>query len=90
MSLEVSIPDELADLLEGSTEDKAHRVREAVALSLYREGKGFALWPTRPPGYDRPWSPAYVASTPVPSRTLRAPDRTPDATPRPEDLQPGD
>ena len=66
------------------------RWRGSGAVALYREGKGFALWPTRPPGYDRPWSPAYVASTPVPRRTLRAPDRTPDATPRPEDLQPGD
>jgi hypothetical protein len=55
-------------------------------VELYIDGKGFAVNPARPPGYDRPWSPAHV----TPKQITRPGLRTPDATPRGEDLQPDD
>lgn len=39
MSLTISIPDEFADVLGSSTEEREQRAREALALELYREGK---------------------------------------------------
>ena len=39
MSLTISIPDEFADVLGSSTEERDQRAREALALELYREGK---------------------------------------------------
>jgi predicted HTH domain antitoxin len=39
MSLTISIPDEFADVLGASTEERERRAREALALELYREGK---------------------------------------------------
>ena len=39
MSLTISIPDDLADMLGSSDEERAQRAREALALELYREGK---------------------------------------------------
>ena len=64
--------------------------RETGAVALYRNGKDFAVWPSRPPGYDRPWSPAYRAPPPRARSGRRAPTRGPDATPRPEDLSADD
>jgi competence protein ComEC len=62
------------------------RWSESGAVELYIDGKGFAVNPARPPGYDRPWSPAHV----TPKQITRPGLRTPDATPRGEDLQPDD
>jgi predicted HTH domain antitoxin len=39
MSLTISIPDEFADVLGSSLEERERRAREALALELYREGK---------------------------------------------------
>jgi competence protein ComEC len=64
--------------------------RQAGAVALYRDGHGFVARPSRPPGYDRPWSPAYVARGPIVRPGLRAPASGPDATPRSEDLAPDD
>jgi competence protein ComEC len=60
--------------------------RQSGAVELHRDGQGFAVTPTRPPGYDRPWAPTRVAPRPVTRPGLR----TPDATPRSEDREPGD
>jgi len=64
--------------------------RRTGAVALYRDGKDFAVIPSRPPGYDRPWSPADAARPQVTRPGLRAPRRAPDATPRSEDLRPED
>jgi competence protein ComEC len=66
--------------------------RTSGALALYRTAEGFAVTPSRPPGYDRPWSPRQaVASAPA---TVATPTNSrvtaPDATPREEDLRPED
>ena len=39
MSLTISIPDDFADVLGASAEERERRAREALALDLYREGK---------------------------------------------------
>ena len=39
MSFSISIPDEFADVLGSSTEERDRRAREALALELYRAGK---------------------------------------------------
>ena len=39
MSVTISIPDEFADVLGASAEEREQRAREALALELYREGK---------------------------------------------------
>jgi predicted HTH domain antitoxin len=39
VSLTISIPDEFADVLGSSDEERQRRAREALALELYREGK---------------------------------------------------
>jgi predicted HTH domain antitoxin len=39
VSLTISIPDDFADVLGASAEERDHRAREALALELYREGK---------------------------------------------------
>jgi predicted HTH domain antitoxin len=39
MSLTISIPDDFADVLGSSDEERGQRAREALALELYREGK---------------------------------------------------
>jgi predicted HTH domain antitoxin len=39
MGLTISIPDDFADVLGDSAEERAQRAREAIALELYREGK---------------------------------------------------
>lgn len=39
MSLTIVFPDEFADVLGSSDEERARRAGEALALELYREGK---------------------------------------------------
>jgi competence protein ComEC len=64
------------------------RVRSQGAIALYRKGESFEARAARPPGHNRPWmrsDPQRQESSPP---TVRAQPR--DATPRLEDLQPGD
>ena len=64
-------------------------LRRFGALTLRRLGDGFELTPARPRGYDRPWAPArYTIGRAGAGRQL--PPRSRDATPRQEDLEPGD
>ncbi|MFD2182893.1 ComEC/Rec2 family competence protein [Rhodoplanes azumiensis] len=62
---------------------------ETGALALRRAGEGFVITRARPPGYDRPWSPAPVAAAlraaPV---SASRPSSPPDATPAIEDVDP--
>jgi predicted HTH domain antitoxin len=39
MSLTINIPDDFADVLGATAEERERRAREALALELYREGK---------------------------------------------------
>jgi competence protein ComEC len=60
------------------------------ALALYRVGNGFEAVAARPDGYDRPWArapsrPAAASTTVTPSGAAPA-----DATPRTDDLEPGE
>jgi competence protein ComEC len=64
--------------------------RRSGAIALRRVGEGFEITPARPPGYDRPWARAAAPSVDtleVPRATRQQPR---DATPREEDLEPGD
>lgn len=58
------------------------------AVALRRKGDGFQMISARPAGYDRPWAKAPQATDAAVSVPPSAPP--PDATPRPEDLEPGD
>jgi competence protein ComEC len=61
------------------------------AVALRRTADGFTMSAVRPQGYDRPWAqarPSPVAASPNATPAARTP--SPDATPRPEDLEPGD
>jgi competence protein ComEC len=66
--------------------------RSSGAVTLQRAGNGFALTPTRPAGFDRPWARAVsipdATTSARPNAAARPPSR--DATPRSEDLEPGD
>jgi competence protein ComEC len=66
--------------------------RSTGALALHRGGNGFEFTPSRPQGYDRPWARAVSApETGAPARSGAPPRPSPrDATPRVEDLEPGD
>ncbi len=61
------------------------RAKGAIALRLV--GDRFEETAARPPGYERPWAPAQGASvsTATPARPAAR-----DATPRTEDMEPGD
>jgi len=63
-------------------------LQQTGAVALRRSSNGFEMTTARPPGYDRPWAQAR------PSRSRTSPStpvRTPaDATPRTDDLEPGD
>lgn len=61
-------------------------LRRTGAVALRRSGEGFAATAVRPEGYDRPWAQARP-SAPTAAASRASP---PDATPRPEDLEPGD
>ncbi|MBX9777952.1 MAG: ComEC/Rec2 family competence protein [Xanthobacteraceae bacterium] len=68
-------------------------LRRTGTVALRRSGEGFAMSAVRPQGYDRPWAqarpPVGDAGTPAAGPPAsRTPPR--DATPRPEDLEPGD
>jgi competence protein ComEC len=64
--------------------------RRSGAIALRRHGEQFEITATRPPGYDRPWARAVAGQegAPVPGRTT--PPRPRDATPRADELEPGD
>jgi competence protein ComEC len=62
-------------------------LRQRGAVALRRMGEGFAMSAVRPQGYDRPWAPARPSEA---SAVPTAPQPAPDATPSPEDLEPGD
>jgi competence protein ComEC len=63
-------------------------LQQTGAVALRRSGDGFEMTTARPPGYHRPWAQAR----PSRSRTSPStPTQTPvDATPRADDLEPGD
>jgi competence protein ComEC len=63
-------------------------LQRSGAVALRRNADGFAIVTVRPPGHDRPWARAR----PSDSNPARAPlQASPtDATPRSEDLEPGD
>ena len=65
--------------------------RRLGAIALRRLGERFEITATRSAGYDRPWAPAVAHGSDVPEPRRPAPDAQPrDATPRQEDLEPGD
>jgi competence protein ComEC len=61
--------------------------RAGGALALRRVGQGFDMIVTRPPGYDRPWMRGPNEASATPTSVRPAPR---DATPRGDDLEPGD
>ena len=62
--------------------------RASGAVTLRRAGNEFAITPTRPPGYDRPWS--RELSSAAESLPRYGPPTARDVTPRAEDMEPGD
>lgn len=52
MSLTISIPDEFAEVLGASAEERDQRAREARALELYREGRVSAVGGSHLAGMD--------------------------------------
>jgi competence protein ComEC len=71
------------------TSDRQSR-RQTGAVTLQRVGDGVVATPTRPPGYDRPWARAVPSVAQTEPVTQRGQPATRDATPRVEDLEPGD
>jgi competence protein ComEC len=71
------------------TNDRKARQRTG-AVTLRREGDGFVVTPTRPPGYDRPWARAAPSAAEADAVSQRTPPAARDATPRAEDLESGD
>jgi competence protein ComEC len=69
------------------TSDRRSR-QQSGALTLRQAGEGFAVTPTRPQGYDRPWARAVPSN--AQSGVLRTATGARDATPRAEDLEVGD
>ena len=71
------------------TIDKQY-VRRSGSLALYRVGDSFEITPARPAGYNRPWAPARSQGNEG-QDSGRSTNMLPrDATPNPEDLDPGD
>jgi competence protein ComEC len=67
-------------------------LRQTGAVALRRDGNGFSLTAARPQGHDRPWARAPNATNtaqPAAGSVARRPPAV-DATPRLQDLQPGD
>lgn len=66
--------------------------RRSGAVALRRLGEGFELIAARPDGYDRPWAKALPPSDGAADSTRPNPAPAPsrDATPKEEDLEPGD
>ena len=66
-----------------------NRTRQNGAMALRRDGDDWNISAARPAGHDRPWARALPQpDTIAPSRPARPVPR--DATPRVEDLEPGD
>jgi hypothetical protein len=72
---------------------------QSGALALRHLGTGWEITPARPAGYDRPWAPRRGVDAPMPAASSEAPSAASkpaapaakrDATPRAEDLEPGD
>jgi competence protein ComEC len=63
--------------------------RQRGAIALRRAGADFIMEAARPPGFDRPWARAPARTTAAPASTSLRPALR-DATPRAEDLEPGD
>jgi len=64
--------------------------RRSGAIALRRVGEGFEITPARPPGYDRPWARAAAQGSDAPEPPRATNPQPRDATPRDEDLEPGD
>jgi competence protein ComEC len=64
--------------------------RRSGAIALRRVGEGFEITAARPPGYDRPWARAVAPSGDSPEVPRATRQQPRDATPREEDLEPGD
>jgi competence protein ComEC len=66
--------------------------RRLGAIAMRRLGERFEISATRSAGYDRPWAPAmaYGSEVAEPRRPTPAGAQPRDATPRQEDLEPGD
>jgi competence protein ComEC len=60
------------------------------AMALRRVGNGWEVTAARPPGYDRPWARARPSSEEAPPSATPQRREPRDATPRADDLQPGD
>ena len=77
--------------------DRIFRARSG-ALALRRVGNAWEITPARPDGYERPWAPRNPAEAPAPASADAQPSPSKpaapavkrDATPRAEDLEPGD
>jgi competence protein ComEC len=64
-------------------------LRRTGAVTARRIGDGFELTVARPAGYDRPWARGPAGEDAATAPAMR-PKTSPDATPRPEDLESGD
>jgi competence protein ComEC len=69
--------------------DRQSRIRTG-AVTLRQAADAFAVTPTRPQGYDRPWSPAMPSAVNADGVVQAARPAASDATPRAKDLEPGD
>jgi hypothetical protein len=65
------------------------RTQQYGALALRHVGDGFEIVASRPSGYDRPWAPMAAPASGAPEGSSGTGGAR-DATPRPEDLEPGD
>lgn len=63
-------------------------LKQSGAIALRRKGDVFEVIKVRPDGYERPWARSLPAAPPVAATPTGV--TAPDATPRPEDLEPGD
>jgi len=66
-----------------------HVLRRTGAVALRRTTDGFAMSAVRPQGYDRPWAQARPSAAGA-EGSPAAREQPRDATPRVEDLEPGD
>jgi competence protein ComEC len=64
--------------------------RRSGAAALRRTGEGFEITAARPAGYERPWARATAAGSDAPQTSRPASPPPRDATPRADDLEPGD
>src|SRR5262245_59057894 len=63
--------------------------RRSGAMALRRVGESFQITAARPAGYERPWTRAAAPGSDAPTAN-RSPAAPRDATPRADDLDPGD